>query len=72
MKWQGKKGRTRFLQNCLFEAQILLGKKSLTIHSTLDENLSLPSILHVATKQSCINKNSMPQERLKEQMTLDS
>lgn len=46
-------------------------KKSVTIHSTLDENLSLPSILHVATKQSCINKNSMPKGRLEEQMTLD-
>lgn len=70
MKWQEKNGRTRFLQNCLFKAQIL-EKTSVTIHNTLDENLSLPSILHVATKQSCINKNSMPEGRLEEQMTLD-
>lgn len=72
VKGQEKKvGRTRFLQNCLFEAQKLTRKKSVTIYSTPDENLNLPSILHVATKQSCINKNSKPQERLEEQMTLD-
>lgn len=67
-----KIGGTRFLQSCLFEAQILTRKKkSVTIHSTLDENLSLPGILHVATKQSCRKKKSRLQERLEEQRTLD-
>lgn len=51
MQCSGKKNeRTRLLQYCFFEAQKFVRKKSVTIYSTFDENLNLPSILHVAPK----------------------